>query len=87
MLCFMYTQYLGTQGLGFVVNVVGAAVLLDFSTVNSSIEWYLRRSLTNLIMRSRFETEGRALRLIQESVSIYIGVLKIFGEKFMLNKL
>lgn len=62
-------QYLGTQGLGFVVNIVGAAVLLDFSTVNSSIEWYLRRSLTNLIMRSRFPTEGRALQLVQESVS------------------
>lgn len=62
--------FLGTQVFGFVAHVVGSAVLLDFSTLNSSLQPILKRSLTWLISRSAFPTEANVLRLIQESVSI-----------------
>lgn len=61
--------FLGTQVAGFVVNTIGAAVLLDFSTLNSSLQPILHRSLTWLISRSAFPDQARVLRLIQESVS------------------
>lgn len=60
--------YIGTQVLGFVVSIVGAAILLDFSTVNSSIQPILRRSLTALIMRSEHPDQWTMLKLIQESL-------------------
>lgn len=62
--------YIGTQVLGFVVYTIGAAVLLDFSTLNSSLQPILKRSLTWLISRSAYPTQASVLRLIQESVSV-----------------
>lgn len=56
--------------LGFLVNTAGAAILLDFSTLNSSLQPILKRSLTFLIMRSEQPGQSTILKLIQESVSI-----------------
>lgn len=61
--------YVGTQVLGFVVYTIGAAVLLDFSTLNSSLQPLLKRSLHWLISRSAYPAQAQVLQLIQESVS------------------
>lgn len=64
--------FIGTQVVGFIVNTIGAAVLLDFSTLNSSLQPILVRSLRWLISRSAYPDQARVLRLIQESVSAFI---------------
>lgn len=60
---------MGSQVLGFLVNTAGAAILLDFSTMNSSLQPMLKRQLMWLIMRSEQDVPNASLRLIQESVS------------------
>lgn len=72
-----WLQYIGTQVLGFLINTAGAAILLDFSTVNSSIQPILRRQLTWLIMRSESPPQETVLRLVQESVRCFVAVLLI----------
>lgn len=62
-------KFIGTQILSFVLGVAGAAILLDFSTINSSIQPLLKNTLTRMIMRSEDPTQSVVLKMIQENVS------------------
>lgn len=61
--------FAGTQGLCFLVGLAGTAVLLDFSTYNSTIQPLLRRVFLQLIMNSQYEDVSYVLNQVQESVS------------------
>jgi hypothetical protein len=72
--------------VAFVIGVVGSAVLLDFSTLNSSIQPLLRNSFRRLIMSSGWPESQAALKMIQENVSetsVTFIILKIYN-KFIL---
>lgn len=58
-----------TQGIAFVIDVAGAAVLLDYSTLNSSIQPIIRDSMRRLIMSSSRPESTAVLKMIQENVS------------------
>lgn len=53
------------------VDVAGAAVLLDFSTLNSSIQPIIRDSMKRLIMSSSKPESSSVLKMIQENVGIF----------------
>lgn len=63
---------MGTQAVAFVIGVAGSAVLLDYSTLNSSIQPLIRDSMRRLIMSSVRPDSANVLRMIQENVSIYV---------------
>lgn len=65
----LWKQFIGTQGVAFVVGVAGSAVLLDYSTLNSSIQPLIRDSMRRLIMSSMRPDAGTVLNMIQENVS------------------
>lgn len=64
-----YPQFIATQGVGFVIDVAGAAVLLDYSTLNSSVQPIIRDSMRRLIMSSSSPESSTVLKMIQENVS------------------
>lgn len=66
--CFSF-KFIATQLVAFIIGVAGSAVLLDFSTLNSSIQYLLRNSLRRLIMSSGWPESAAALKMIQENVS------------------
>lgn len=66
-LCIL--QFVGTQCLAFAVGVAGAAVLLDYSTLNSSVQPIIRNSMRRLIELSSQTRPGTILKMIQENVS------------------
>lgn len=55
--------------MAFVVGVAGSAVLLDYSTLNSSIQPLIRDSMRRLIMSSVRPDSYNVLKMIQENVS------------------
>lgn len=55
--------------MGFIIDVAGAAVLLDYSTLNSSIQPIIRDSMRRLIMSSSSPESTAVLKMIQENVS------------------
>lgn len=79
-----FLQFIGSQVLGFVIAVAGAAILLDFSTVNSTVQPMIGKTLTRLIMRSEFEPARSTLNMIQENVKkerciiLQIFILQVF---------
>lgn len=54
--------------MAFIVSVAGAAILLDHSTINSSIQPMIRRTLRQLIMTSEWPSSAATLKMIQENV-------------------
>ena len=55
--------------MAFVIHVAGAAVLLDYSTLNSSVQPIIRDSMRRLIMSSALPESTAVLKMIQENVS------------------
>lgn len=49
--------------------MAGAAVLLDYSTLNSSVQPIIRDSMKRLIMSSSTPQSTTVLKMIQENVS------------------
>lgn len=68
---FLFFQFIITQVVAFVIGVAGSAVLLDYSTLNSSIQPYIRDSMRRLIMSSSDPGTSSVLKMIQENVSIF----------------
>lgn len=66
---YSFIQFIGTQLVAFIIGVAGSAVLLDYSTLNSSIQPILRNSFRRLIMSSGWPQSAAALKMIQENVS------------------
>lgn len=62
-------QFVATQCVAFVIHVAGAATLLDYSTLNSSIQPIIRDSMKRLIMSSSLPESNAVLKMIQENVS------------------
>lgn len=60
--------FIGSQVLAFIVSVAGAAILLDHSTMNSSIQPMIRRTVQRLIMTSEWPESAATLKMIQESI-------------------
>ncbi|XP_058807020.1 tetraspanin-2A [Phymastichus coffea] len=56
------------QGLCFVFELAGAAVLLDYSTYDSKIQPLINRSMTNLIVNSQHQHVSVVLRMLQEGI-------------------
>lgn len=63
--------FIGSQILGFVLSVVGSAVLLNFSTMQSSLQPMIRDVMTRFVMTSEYPRSSAVLRMIQESVSLF----------------
>lgn len=68
--------------VAFVIGVAGSAVLLDYSTLNSSIQPLLRNSLRRLIMSSGWPDAAAALKMIQENVRQTHFKINYFEETF-----
>ncbi|XP_052873323.1 tetraspanin-2A [Anopheles cruzii] len=67
--CFnIVAWFIGTQVLLFVLTVIGSAILLDFSTMNSSIQPLIRHTMLRFIVTSEHPHSSAALKLIQESI-------------------
>ncbi|XP_046431664.1 tetraspanin-2A [Neodiprion virginianus] len=60
--------YIGLQILSFVCGLAGAAVLLDYSTYDSSIQPIISTAMTNLISNSQYEGAAVILRMVQENI-------------------
>uniref|UniRef100_A0A182XCD8 Uncharacterized protein n=1 Tax=Anopheles quadriannulatus TaxID=34691 RepID=A0A182XCD8_ANOQN len=60
--------FIGTQVFLFVLTVIGSAILLDYSTMNSSIQPLIRQTMLRFIVTSEHPHSSAALKLIQESV-------------------
>lgn len=60
--------FIGTQIFLFVATIVGSAIILDFSTMNSSIQPLIRQTMLRFIMTSEHPHSSFALKLIQESI-------------------
>ncbi|XP_055383584.1 tetraspanin-2A [Condylostylus longicornis] len=65
---FALMLFIVSQVVTFLLVTVGSAVLLEFSTVNSSIQPLIRDTMRSLIMNSRYKPAGDTLRMIQENV-------------------
>lgn len=62
--------FIGSQILGFVLSVVGSAVLLNFSTMQSSLQPMIRDVMTRFVMTSEYPRSTAILKMIQEAVSL-----------------
>lgn len=63
--------FIGSQILGFVLSVVGSAVLLNFSTMQSSLQPMIKDVVTRFVMTSEYPRSYAILKMIQEAVSFY----------------
>lgn len=72
----LYT-FIGSQILGFVLSVVGAAVLLNFSTMQSNLQPMIRDVMKRFVMTSENPRSSAVLRMIQESVSLRFCVIEM----------
>lgn len=73
-------QYIGTQIATFVFGLIGACVVLDFSTYDSSIQPIIRDVIVRLMNNPQHEGSREILRMVQEGVSISFmrtGIIKI----------
>lgn len=52
----------------FLLGLIGAGLLLNYSTVDSSIQPIIRNSMTTLITNSQHQKATQVLRLLQENV-------------------
>ncbi|XP_053951295.1 tetraspanin-2A [Anastrepha ludens] len=60
--------FLGTQIFGFVATVAGSAVLLDYSTMHSSLQPLLSSSLTSFVSSSEYSHSAYVLNMIQSNI-------------------
>ncbi|XP_017470873.1 PREDICTED: CD9 antigen [Rhagoletis zephyria] len=60
--------FMGTQIFGFLAGVAGSAVLLDFSTMHSSLQPLLRNSLTQYVSTSEYAQSRYILNMIQSNI-------------------
>ncbi|XP_049289291.1 tetraspanin-2A [Anopheles funestus] len=60
--------FIGTQVFLFILTVIGSAILLDYSTMNSSIQPLIRQTMLRFIITSEHPHSSSALKLIQESI-------------------
>lgn len=60
--------FLGTQAFGFAAAVAGSAVLLDYSTMHSSLQPLLRRTLTYFVSTSEYSDSTYVLNMIQSNI-------------------
>lgn len=63
--------------MAFILGVSGSAVLLDYSTLNSSIQPMIRESMRRLITVSSNPAVATILKMIQENVSSFIVVVVV----------
>ncbi|XP_053600329.1 tetraspanin-2A [Plodia interpunctella] len=60
--------YIGSQIATFVFGLVGACVVLDFSTYDSSIQPLIKDVITRLINNPQHEDSRNILRMVQEGI-------------------
>lgn len=60
--------FIATQIILFAATIIGSAVILDFSTMNSSIQPLIRQTMIQFISTSEHSHSAAALKLIQESI-------------------
>ncbi|CAG9792149.1 unnamed protein product [Diatraea saccharalis] len=65
---FLLFAYIATQIGIFVFGLVGACVLLDFSTYNSSLQPLIKNSIYNLMNNPQHEGSRLILRMVQEGI-------------------
>lgn len=58
--------------LKYACGLIGAALLLNYSTNNSAIQPVIKDSMLQLISHSQNDSRAHTLRLIQESVSFIL---------------
>nr|CAD7203663.1 unnamed protein product [Timema douglasi]CAD7408999.1 unnamed protein product [Timema poppensis] len=61
-------QFIALQVVSFILGLAGAAVLLDHTTYDSSLQPLIRNSMNNLISTSQNENSANILRMIQENI-------------------
>lgn len=66
---YLLFQYIGSQVLGFIFGLAGAAVLLDNSARDSQFQPRIRESMRRLIMNAHHAESQQTLAMIQENVS------------------
>lgn len=62
-------QYIGAQIFEFVVGLTGAAILMNYSTVDSAIQPIIREVMMRLIAQSTQDWSSETLSMLQENVS------------------
>lgn len=67
---FFLFQYIASQIAIFVFGLIGACVVLDFSTYDSSIQPLIRDVIVRLMNNPQHEGSREILRMVQEGVSI-----------------
>lgn len=84
---YIFAQFIATQLVAFIIGVAGSAFLLDYSTLNSSIQPLLRNSFRRLIMSSGWPDSAAALKMIQENVSPFLPKydVRLFNYNFSLH--
>ncbi|KAL4709334.1 hypothetical protein ACJJTC_007066 [Scirpophaga incertulas] len=60
--------YIGTQIATFVFGLIGASVVLDFSTYDSSIQPLIKNSIMALMNNPQHEGSRQILRMVQEGI-------------------
>lgn len=65
---FTLVIFTGTQIFGFVFTVAGASVLLDYSTMSSSLQPLLYKSLNRFVSTSEQAYSAYVLNMIQENI-------------------
>ncbi|KAJ2950421.1 hypothetical protein O0L34_g8663 [Tuta absoluta] len=65
---FLLFIYIGTQAGIFVFGLIGACVVLDFSTYDSSIQPVIREVILRLINNPQHEGSRQVLRMVQEGI-------------------
>nr|CAD7392098.1 unnamed protein product [Timema cristinae] len=60
--------FIALQVVSFILGLAGAAVLLDHTTYDSSLQPLIRNSMNNLISTSQNENSANILRMIQENI-------------------
>lgn len=60
--------FIGTQIFGFIATTIGAAILLQYSTVNSSLQPLLQTSISRFVSTSEYSYSSYVLNMIQENI-------------------
>ncbi|XP_073829629.1 tetraspanin 2A [Musca autumnalis] len=60
--------FIGTQIFGFIVTIAGSAILMQYSTMHSSLQPLLQVSLSNFVSTSEQPYSSYVLNMIQENV-------------------
>ncbi|CAG2055322.1 unnamed protein product, partial [Timema podura] len=67
-LVMIVSFFIALQVVSFILGLAGAAVLLDHTTYDSSLQPLIRNSMNNLISTSQNENSANILRMIQENI-------------------